>query len=241
MSALLVIIPAFDEEGSLGPVLAELARVVPAADVVVVSDGSLDDTVPVAKAAGVAVIALPYNLGIGGALRTGFKYAVRHGYERAVQFDADGQHDPAEIQALERGLDGGADLVVGSRFAADGEVSYRVGPARRAAMRFLAGFVHALIHRRLTDTSSGFRGFSRRALIYFAGTYPIEYMDSVEALVLADAAGLVIDEVPVRMRERLSGQPSARNLRLVYYYLRLLVVMTLRIGRHDILPVEAAT
>src|SRR4051794_39483860 len=207
----LVIIPAFNEEESLGPVLTELTAVVPPGDVLVVSDGSIDLTAQVARDAGVTVVELPFNLGIGGALRAAFKYAVRNGYRRGVQFDADGQHDPDEIAALERGLDAGADLVIGSRFATDGVVTYRVGRARRLAMTFLARFVRALIHRRLTDTSSGFRGFSARALEYFARTYPIEYLDSVEALVMADAAGLTIAEVPVRMRERFSGQPSARN------------------------------
>ena len=238
-SRVLVIIPAYNEEASLPRVLEELTTTVPAADVVVVSDGSLDRTARVARHSGVAVVELPFNLGIGGALRTGFKYAVRHGYTRAVQFDADGQHDPAEISALERGLDAGADLVVGSRFAAGGEVTYQVGRSRRAAMRVLARFVRTLIHRDLTDTSSGFRGFSSRALEYFAQTYPVEYLDSVEALVMADVAGLAIDEVPVRMRERMSGEPSARNFRLVYYYLRLLVVMILRIGQRDRQPIEA--
>jgi glycosyltransferase involved in cell wall biosynthesis len=234
----LVIIPAYNEEESLGAVLDELTTFVRPRDVVVVSDGSLDRTADIARRAGVAVVELPYNLGIGGALRTGFKYAVRQGYNRAVQFDADGQHCPGEIAALERGLEAGADLVIGSRFASE-SVEYRVGRARRLAMTFLAWFVRTLIHQPLTDTSSGFRGFSSRALGYFAATYPIEYLDSVEALVLADAEGLVIAEVPVQMRERLSGQPSARNFRLAYYYVRLLIVMTLRIGkrRH---PVEAS-
>lgn len=236
---LLVVIPAYNEEGSLGPVLTELTTTVPEADVVVVSDGSRDRTATVARGCGVAVVELPFNLGIGGALRTGFKYAVRHGYVQAVQFDADGQHDPAAIRALEDGLDGGADLVIGSRFAEGGTVTYRVGRVRRTAMAILARFVRMLTHRALTDTSSGFRGFSRRALEYFAETYPIEYLDSVEALVMADAAGFVIDEVPVRIRERVSGQPSARNFRLVYYYLRLLVVMIVRIGRRDRQPIEA--
>ncbi len=235
----LVIIPAYNEEASLGAVLAELVEVVPRRDVVVVSDGSVDRTVEVARRAGVAVVELPFNLGIGGALRAGFKFAVRHGYPRAVQFDADGQHDPAEIGALNRGLESGADLVIGSRFADGGRVGYRVGRLRRAAMGLLARFVRTLIRQDLTDTSSGFRGFSARTLEYFATTYPIEYLDSVEALVIAHAAGLTICEVPVHMRDRVSGQPSARNVRLVYYYLRLLVVMTIRIGQRDRLPIEA--
>ena len=238
-SALLVIIPAYNEEGSLGTVLTELHETIPDADVVVISDGSLDRTAEVARNSGAAVVDLPFNLGIGGALRTGFKFAVRHGYTRAVQFDADGQHDPAEIAALERGLDSGLDLVIGSRFADGGEVTYPVGHLRRRAMKILARFVQSLIGQDLTDTSSGFRGFSRTALDCFARTYPIEYLDSVEALVMAHTAGLAVGEVPVRIRGRMSGEPSARKLRLAYYYLRLLVVMTIRIGQDDRKPVEA--
>ena len=238
-STLLVIIPAYNEEGSLGTVLTELHETIPDADVVVISDGSLDRTAEVARNAGAAVVDLPFNLGIGGALRTGFKFAVRHGYTRAVQFDADGQHDPAEIAALERGLDSGLDLVIGSRFADGGEVTYPVGRLRRRAMKILARFVQSLIGQDLTDTSSGFRGFSRTALDCFARTYPIEYLDSVEALVMAHTAGLAVGEVPVRIRGRMSGEPSARKLRLAYYYLRLLVVMTIRIGQDDRKPVEA--
>src|SRR3954466_3715473 len=115
-STSLVIIPAYNEEEALPATLAELAAIRPDLDVLVVSDGSRDKTAALARAAGVAVVELPFNLGIGGALQTGFRYAVRHGYERAVQFDADGQHDPREIATLESGLDDGAGMVVGSRF-----------------------------------------------------------------------------------------------------------------------------
>ena len=232
-------IPAYNEEGSIGAVLDELQRTVPSADVVVISDGSIDRTAAVARTRGVAVVELPFNLGIGGALRTAFKYAQRNGYARAIQFDGDGQHDPTEIAALERGLASGLDLVIGSRFADGGEVTYQVGRVRRLAMGLLARFVRALITPDLTDTSSGFRGFSRRSLEFFARNYPIEYLDSVEALVMAESAGLTIGEVPVRIRERMSGEPSTRHLRLVYYYLRLLVVMTIRIGRRSNGPLEA--
>ena len=127
-SSALVVIPAYNEEAALPSTLAELSEVRPDLDVVVVSDGSVDKTAALARAAGVHVIDLPFNLGIGGALQAGFRYAEREGYERAFQFDADGQHDPRELAALEAGLDAGANLVIGSRFG-DGIVEYQ----RRAA------------------------------------------------------------------------------------------------------------
>jgi glycosyltransferase involved in cell wall biosynthesis len=220
-----VIIPAWNEEAALPSTLAELAAARPDLDVLVVSDGSTDRTAELATAAGVHVAVLPFNLGIGGALRTGFAFAMRNGYERAVQFDADGQHDPLAVQALLDGLDRGSDMVIGSRFAEGGAVTYSVSGVRRQAMKVLQWLVKVLVRRRFTDTSSGFRAFSRPMLEYFARNYPVEYMDSVEALVQACNAGFRVEEVPANMRGRTGGAPSTRNFKLVYYYVRLLIVL----------------
>jgi glycosyltransferase involved in cell wall biosynthesis len=221
----LVMIPAYNEEESLPGVLKELAEQTPDYDVLVVSDGSTDRTAEVARAAGVHVAVLPYNLGIGGALRTAFSFAVRQDYARAVQFDADGQHDPLAVGSLLDGIDAGADMVVGSRFAQGGAVTYQVSGVRRLAMRLLERLVGVLVGQRFTDTSSGFRAFSRPMLEHFAVTYPVEYMDSVEALVQACNAGYRVEEVPANMRGRVGGAPSTRRLRLIYYYVRLLVIL----------------
>ena len=223
----IAIVPAYNEEAALPGVLAELRSVLPDVDVVVISDGSTDATPSVARAAGVHVAELPYNLGIGGALQTGFRFAARGGWDRAVQIDADGQHDPAEVKRLLDALDAGADLVVGSRFAADrGEgADYRVGRVRGGAMGAIRAGVRLLSGRRFTDTSSGFRGFSRAMIEAFAESYPSDYMDSVEALLLALRGGFTVVEVPVSMRPRAGGQPSTRNLRLAYHMVRLVVVM----------------
>jgi glycosyltransferase involved in cell wall biosynthesis len=220
----LVVIPAFNESAALPGTIAGLRAAHPELDVVVVDDGSLDDTVEVARSLGVQVLPLPFNLGIGGALRCGFKFAVRNGYQRALQFDADGQHDPAEIDALLAPLDEGADMVIGCRFA-DGGGEYQVGRSRRAAMGILRVLTRWLTGRRFADTSSGFRAFNRRMLERFAEEYPLEYMDSVEALVLAVRAGYDVREVPTNMRPRAAGQASNRRFRLAYHYLRLLVVL----------------
>lgn len=222
----LVIIPAFNEEAALPSVLAGLRARFPDFDVVVVDDGSKDRTSAVARAGGAAVVTLPFNLGVGGALRTGFRYAVRNGYRRAVQLDADGQHDATEVDALLAPLGHGADLVIGSRFAT-GAGEYHVGRSRRSAMRLMQQAVRLLSGETFSDTSSGFRAFGPGALELFADQYPIDFLsDSVEALLAALAAGLTVVEVPVHMNERAGGVPSTRRLKLVYHYLRLLVVMT---------------
>jgi glycosyltransferase involved in cell wall biosynthesis len=226
----LVIIPAWNEEEALPGTLAELARLRPDLDVLVVSDGSTDRSADVARFAGATVVELPFNLGIGGALQTGFRYAVRNGYERAVQFDADGQHDPAEIAVLLDALDNGADMVVGSRFG-EGTVEYRVGPLRRTAMRLLRFSINAMTHGHFSDTSSGFRAFDRSVLVLFAGTYPVEFMDSSESLLQACRAGMKVTETPTRIRERQAGTPSTRSFRLVYHYLRLLVTILSQVSR----------
>lgn len=231
----LVIIPAFNESETLPSVLADLRRVLPGIDVVVVDDGSSDDTARVAAASpGVTVLRLPFNLGIGSALRTGFRYAVAEGYQRAVQLDADGQHDPGEVPRLLEALDG-ADLVVGSRFGR-GATTYEVGHTRRGAMRVLQLALHLLTGRRFSDTSSGFRAFDRSVLEYFAVTYPSEYMESVEVLLQATYEGFRIAEVPVRMNPRAGGRPSTLRLGLAYHYLRVLVTLFVRTSRRRPAP-----
>ncbi|HEV2760974.1 MAG TPA: glycosyltransferase family 2 protein [Acidimicrobiales bacterium] len=221
----LVILPALNEEEALGGVLRELARECPELDVLVVDDGSSDGTSEVARAHGVPVAVLPFNLGVGGALQTGFRYAVTHGYARAIQFDADGQHDPSQVPALVAALDNGADLVIGSRFAApEAGSEYDVGRMRGGAMGILRVAVRLLSGRRFSDTSSGFRAFSAPLLSFYAADYPNEFLgDTVEALLLACQAGFNVVEVPVSMRVRAAGAPSTKSLRLVYHYLRVLL------------------
>jgi glycosyltransferase involved in cell wall biosynthesis len=225
-----LIIPAFNEAEALPGVLAELAALDLDHDVVVVDDGSTDDTAAVARAGGAIVLELPFNLGIGGALRTGFLFAVRQGYERAVQFDGDGQHDPDEIAGLLTALDDGADMVVGSRFAGTAS-SYEIGRVRARAMGLLRAAVRGLSGQTFTDTSSGFRAFRGPVLEFFSRSYPSEYMESVEALVLASLNGYRITEIPVHMRPREGGEPSNRRWRLVYHYMRLLLVLTASASR----------
>jgi glycosyltransferase involved in cell wall biosynthesis len=221
----LIVIPAFNEEEALPGVLTELHSVLPEIDVLVVDDGSADRTADVAREHGAQVARLPFNLGVGGALRTGFRYAVRHDYDRVVQLDGDGQHDPGDVPALLAALDHGADMVVGSRFTST-EHAYQVSRIRSGGMRLLRLLLRLLSGQEFTDTSSGFRGFSRSTLEFFAYNYPVEYLgDTVEALLLACYAGFCVVETPVSMRVRGGGTPSARNVWLVFHYLRLLIAL----------------
>lgn len=235
----LVIIPAYNEQEALPATVHELRNHQPGLDVVVVSDGSTDRTADVARSLGVRVLELPFNLGIGGALRTGFLFAVRNGYDAAVQFDADGQHDPAHVKTLLDALEDGADMVIGSRFAA-ASANYDVGGTRRGAMRVLQIIVRVLSGRRYSDTSSGFRGFNRNVLDFFSRNYPSEYMESVESLILATFEGFTVVEVPVDMRQRAAGEPSSRSLKLAYHYLRLLLVLGSSASRRRHLRAGAA-
>jgi len=224
---LLVILPALNEAGSVAGVVHQVRHSLPAADVLLIDDGSSDDTASLAADAGATVVSLPYNMGVGTALRTGFKYAARNGYDVVVQTDADGQHLPDEIPKLLEALDSGADLAIGTRFA-NGDGHYAVDLSRGLAMRLLLLLVRALTGRRLTDTTSGFRAFSRPLVHEFASTYPREFLsDTVEALVIASYRGFAIAEVPVRMRHRSTGAPSHRSVRLLYHYLRVIVVLGL--------------
>jgi len=228
----LIIVPAYNEEASVSGTLAELRATAPGVDIVVVDDGSRDSTSTVARESGVFTLRLPFNTGVGGAVRTGLRFAEQQRYERAIVVDADGQHDPRSITALLDRLDTGTDLVIGSRFA-DSTSTYHVGRARRQAMRFLGALVYRITGQRFTDVTSGYRAFSRPAIELLAREYPSEYLaDTVEVLLIAHRAGLSLDEVPAAMRVRAAGVPSSRNVRLAVNYLRLLVEIACGGYRH---------
>ena len=218
-------IPAFNEERAVGETFADVRAAVPNLDVVIVDDGSADTTAQAAELAGAHTLRLPFNTGVGGAVRTGLRYALYGGYRRAVVIDADGQHAARDIPTLLSALDNGANLAAGSRFASAAD-AYPVGHTRRAAMRLLAGIVRRVTGQRFTDVTSGFRAFDRTAIELFAVAFPSEYLaDTVEVLLIAFANGLTIAEVPVHIGPRRAGQPSTRSVRLVLNYLRLLVAI----------------
>jgi len=211
----LVVMPALNEQGSVAAVIAHVKTSMPDVDVLVVDDGSSDDTAKLARQAGAEVARLAVNLGVGGAMRTGFRYALARGYDVVIQVDADGQHDPDELAAL---LDAvrDADIVIGSRFAGKGV--YRARGPRRYAMVALSLVFSGLAKTKLTDVTSGFKAMGPRAIRLFAGYYPAEYLgDTVESLVMAIRAGLKIREVPVIMRERACGRPSHSPVKSAVY------------------------
>lgn len=206
----LVAIPAWNESGSIASVIAKVREHRPDADILVVNDGSTDRTAEVAEEAGATVVSLPFNVGVGGAMRTAFLYAKRHGYAALVQVDADGQHDPADLDRVLDGLSD-ADVVVGTRFHPDSQ--YFVGGPRRWAMVLLSKALSRMNHGLISDPTSGFRSAGPRAIDLFAVDYPAEYLgDTVGSLSIAIRRGLIVHEVPVTMYFRQHGRPSKNAL-----------------------------
>jgi len=214
----LIVMPAFNEVESVGDVVREVLTTLPGIAVLVVDDGSWDATSRAARAAGALVANLPFNLGVGGAMRVGFRYAIENDFDNVIQIDSDGQHDPQSVPSLLEALET-ADLVLGARFAGEGE--YRVRGPRQWAMRSLASVLSRTSRTRLTDTTSGFRASGPKAVALFAEHYPAEYLgDTIEALVIASRSGLVIRQVPVAMRPRAGGVPSHNPFKSAAYLAR---------------------
>ncbi len=222
----LVLLPALNEEASVGVVAAAVLAL--GHDACVIDDGSTDATAERAAAVGAEVLRLPRNVGVGGALRCGFRYAVAAGYDVVVQVDADGQHDPAQIGGLLDAMDAsGADMVVGSRFGPDGP-SFALGRTRQVAMRLLARRATRALGSEITDATSGFRAIRRPLLDGFAREYPSEYLgDTVEALVVAGRSGARVVEHPVTMSARATGVASAGALASTWYVMRVLLAIWL--------------
>jgi len=220
---LLIIMPAFNEEASLGGVISAIRHSVPRADIVVVNDGSIDSTAAIAEAAGVIVLSHLCNLGIGATMQTGYRYALANGYDIAVQVDADGQHPADQItRIIEPIIAGKADMVVGSRFLGTGD--YKPSFARSTGMAIFSRVVSAIIREKVTDTTSGFRASGRRCIRFFSEHYPDDYPE-VEALVLLHKLGFSIMEVPVRMEERTGGRSSITPVKSIYYMIKVLLAI----------------
>ncbi|MDD7930472.1 glycosyltransferase family 2 protein [Microbacterium thalli] len=225
----LVIVPAWNEERNVAHTVREILAADAHYDVVVVDDGSTDATASEARAAGAEVLQLPFNLGVGGAMRTGFTFAQRRGYARAIQVDADGQHNPENIAAVLRGLET-ADIAIGARFADAG--NYVVRGPRRWAMVFLAAVVSRVAHVKLTDVTSGFRAANQRAIAQYVRYYPAEYLgDTLDSLVEALHAGLRVVQVPVAMRPRMHGRPSQGVVGSTVYLVRSVFAISLALMR----------
>ena len=235
----LAIVPAYNEGEMVGRVVRDIHRQAPGFDVLVVDDGSTDSTSAHAEAEGAVVLRHPYNLGIGGAVQSGYKYALRHGYDVAVQVDGDGQHKPEYLPELLAALhtEGDeADMVYGSRFR--GDPGYKVPLGRRLGNLIFSAVLTLLTRQRITDPTSGFRMTNRRGIELFARDYPHDYPE-VEALLMLHAHRLRIHEVPARMNARGFGQSSIDYPRSAYYMLKVMLALFVGLFRRRPTPVEA--
>lgn len=225
----LVIMPAWNEGETVGDTVREVLAQGKGYDVLVVDDGSSDNTAQLAGEAGATVLKLPFNLGVGGAMRAGFKYAKAHGYQTVIQVDSDGQHDPRDIERVVQGLQQ-ADISIGARFAEEGD--YKVAGPRKWAMSFLAAVISRLAKTKLTDVTSGFRAGNVRAINQYIDHYPAEYLgDTIDSLVVAVRSGCTVTQVPVTMRVRQGGIPSHNPAKSAVYLLRSVFALFLALTR----------
>jgi glycosyltransferase involved in cell wall biosynthesis len=228
----LVIIPAYNEAPRLAHVVTGIREVVPDVDILVVDDGSRDQTLEVATKAGVLVAPLPFNMGYGVAVQTGFKYAQRHGYEYVVQMDADGQHEPRSIpDLLEAVRQPDVDIALGSRWL--GETTYTGSLARRIGQSLFKAIANQLTRYHVTDPTTGFQALSRPVInFYCSDVYPIDYPDA-DVIIMLDRAGFRVREVPVTMYVDESGQSMHGGWKPIYYGIKMIMSIAMTLLRDD--------
>jgi len=222
----LIIIPAYNEEGSVARVIDSIHREVPDADILVVNDGSRDRTAREARQSGAMVLNLPYNMGIGSAVQSGFLFAKEKGYHFAVQVDGDGQHPSSEIHRLLEALDSGIDMAIGSRFVQ--ATGYRPAFARSLGIKVFSFLVSLIVGKKVHDTTSGFRATSRSAFLLLTETYPHDYPE-VEALITLHRNKMRFVEIPVEMNSRQAGRSSIGAKNAVYYMLKVTLAVFIAI------------
>ncbi|ADY56177.1 glycosyl transferase family 2 [Syntrophobotulus glycolicus DSM 8271] len=225
----LIIIPAYNEEKSIAGVLERVFQCLPESEIIVINDGSKDNTDLRAAASGARVINLPFNLGIGGAMQTGFLYAKQHDYDIAIQIDGDGQHNPEYVEKLIGPIAAGrADMVIGSRFV--NRTQYKSSLFRKMGITFFSGLVSFLIKQKITDTTSGFRAVNKKVIHYFSESYPTDYPE-VDVLIKLYKNRFRMMEVPVEMNQRLNGKSSITPIRSIYYMLKVSLSIFLELIR----------
>jgi glycosyltransferase involved in cell wall biosynthesis len=231
----LAIVPAYNEVETVASVVRALRDAAPDFDVIVIDDGSTDATATCAEDAGAAVLRLPFNLGIGGAVQLGFTYALENDYDYMVQVDGDGQHDPREIAKLQAALDEHpeVDMICGSRFATD--TGYIAPISRRTGIHIFAFVLSRLVGQAVTDPTSGFRLYNRRAIQVFARDYPHDYPE-VEAVLMLHHHRLRMREIPVRMFQRGGGVSSIGSGKSAYYMVKVLLALFVGLARQRPLP-----
>ncbi|MGZ9586580.1 glycosyltransferase family 2 protein [Paenibacillus marinisediminis] len=212
----LVIIPAYNEENSIGAVIQDIHAHAADVDVLVINDGSTDRTAEIACSHGAKVLTMPFNVGIGGGMQTGYQYALKYGYDIAVQMDADGQHCAEELPKLFKQIEH-HDLVIGSRYVE--ETSYSSTVMRRIGMVFFTGLLRVVVGQRFTDTTSGFRAANRKVIALYADYYPMDYPE-VESIVYLKRKGCKIAEVKTEMRARQAGKSSITPIKSIYYMIK---------------------
>jgi len=217
----LIIIPVYNEENNIEKVLNEIDRVIPNFEIIVVNDGSQDNTLKVLEKRGVSVLTHPINLGYGAAVQTGLKYAVEKGYDIGILFDGDGQHDPNDVMSLLNALEkNSVDVVVGSRFI--GRARYKTQLVKKIGMVMFSFLTYLITRHKIYDITSGFQALNRKALEFLSLEYPIDFPDA-EVIIMLSLSGFKTIEVPVTIRQRLSGHSMYSALRSIYYPFRVLV------------------
>lgn len=229
--ALLVIIPAFNEEGAIGQVVRSVRRELPSVPVLVIDDCSTDHTIPLARAAGAEILPLPHHLGLGGCVQAGYKLAYELGFEYVIRVDGDGQHDARDIlRILDRLKETGCEMVIGSRMnTADG---WRTGRIRTLGIWFFRLVLRPILGKDVQDPTSGFVGVNRRALAVFRSSFPLEYPE-IEALVVLQRRRFRFEEVPCKMRERIAGRSTLNGLKPLYYIMHVLLGVLVNILRYE--------
>jgi len=225
----IILIPAFNEAKRIAAVISGIENVLPDADILVVNDGSRDDTASTARQAGAIVVSHPYNMGYGAAIQTGYKYARDKGYDFLVQLDADGQHDPTCIPTLLAPvINGTTDICIGSRFLGN---SYRPPFSRRVGMALFRWIVSMVTGMSVTDTTSGFQAFNRDVIRFFStDVFPVDYPDA-DMLIMLHRAGFRMAEVPVRMFENSEGKSMHSGLKPLYYMFKMLLSICVTLMR----------
>jgi len=229
---ILVIVPAFNECGNIGRTVQEIRHTIQGVDILVINDGSKDTTAQEAIQAGGMVVSLPFNLGIGAAVQTGFQYAQRHQYDIAVQIDGDGQHDASFLDKIVGPIRADeADMVVGSRFL-EKTGGFQSSFSRRMGIGFFVHLINVLTGVKIKDPTSGFRAYNKKMIALFSEYYPHDFPEP-EAIVLAQQAGARIVELPVIMRPREAGSSSIRYFKTVYYMTKVTLAILLYMIRQQ--------
>ena len=230
-NALLIIVPAFNEEGAIGYVVRSIREVLPAVPVLVIDDCSTDSTIGTARAAGAEILPLPHHLGLGGCVQAGYKLAYELGFEYVIRVDGDGQHDARDIpRVLDRLKESGCEMVIGSRV--ETEDGWRTHWLRSAGSWFFRMMLRPILGKDVSDPTSGFVGVNRRALAVFRSSFPLEYPE-IEALVVLQRRRFRFDEVPCKMRERMAGQSTLNGMKPIYYIVHVLLGVLVNVLRYE--------